>query len=63
MSLDDFIISYFTAGSQIQTLSMSIFNGEKESQSEINALSTILFVSVLCLLIIINIRRPDRKKS
>ncbi|NLL39377.1 MAG: ABC transporter permease [Clostridiales bacterium] len=63
MSLDDFIISYFTAGSQIQTLSMSIYSmARKKVSPEINALSTILFVSVLCLLIIINIREARQEK-
>jgi spermidine/putrescine transport system permease protein len=64
MSLDDFVISYFTAGSQIQTLSMTIYSmARKRISPEINALSTILFGSVLILLIIVNIReiRQDKK--
>lgn len=63
MSLDDFIISYFTAGSQIQTLSMSIYSmARKKVSPEINALSTILFVSVLSLLVIINIREARQER-
>lgn len=57
MSIDDFVISYFTAGSQVQTLSMTIYSmTRKRISPEINAISTILFVSVLILLSIINIR-------
>lgn len=62
MSLDDFIISYFTAGSQIQTLSMSVYAmARKKVSPEINALSTIMFVSVLVLLVIINIRESRQE--
>lgn len=57
MSIDDFVISYFTAGSQVQTLSMTIYSmTRKRISPEINAISTILFVSVLILLTIMNIR-------
>lgn len=57
MSIDDFVISYFTAGSSVQTLSMTIYSmTRKRVTPEINAVSTILFVSVLLLLVIINIR-------
>lgn len=57
MSIDDFVISYFTAGSNVQTLSMTIYSmTRKRISPKINAISTILFASVLILLIIINIR-------
>ncbi len=64
MSIDDFVISYFTAGSQVQTLSMTVYSmARKRVSPKINAISTILFVSVLTLLIIINVRemRQDEK--
>lgn len=58
MSLDDFIISYFTSGSSAQTLSVTIYNMTKRPITpEINALSTLLFGSVLILLLIVNIRQ------
>jgi spermidine/putrescine transport system permease protein len=45
MSIDDFVISYFTAGSQVQTLSMTIYSmTRKRISPEINAVSTLLFV-------------------
>ena len=67
MSIDDFVISYFTAGSNVQTLSMKIYSMTRKRVSpKINAISTLLFVSVLILLIIINIReirQEDRLKK
>ena len=57
MSVDDFIISYFTAGSSSSTLAMTIYGMTKKRVSpEINAISTLLFVTVLLLLVIINLR-------
>lgn len=64
MSVDDFIISYFTAGSSSSTLAMTIYGMTKKRVSpEINAISTLLFVTVLILLAIVNIResRQERK--
>lgn len=44
MSIDDFVISYFTAGSKVQTLSMTIYSmTRKRISPEINAVSTLLF--------------------
>ena len=61
MSLDDFIITYFTKGSGFETLSTLIYNEVKRGiQPEIYALSAIIFVVVLCLLMIIY-RSPNNK--
>ena len=58
MSIDDFVISYFTAGSNVETLSMRIYSmTRKQISPKINAISTLLFVSVLVLLVIINVRQ------
>lgn len=58
MSIDDFVISYFTAGSSVQTLPMTIYSmTRKHISPEINAVSTLLFLTVLLLLVIINIRQ------
>lgn len=63
MSIDDFVISYFTAGSQVQTLSMTIYSMTRRRVSpEINAISTMLFLIVLVLLIIINVRESRQEK-
>lgn len=64
LSLDDFVISYFTSGSTAQTLPVVIYSMTKKRISpKINALSTILFVAVLLLLIIINIREVREERA
>ena len=66
MSIDDFVISYFTAGSGSSTLAMTIYGMTKKKVTpEINAISTLLFVTVLGLLAVINIReaRQERKRT
>ena len=63
MSIDDFIISYFTAGSSTSTLAMTIYGMTKKRVSpEINAISTLLFVTVLVLLAIVNLRESRAKR-
>ncbi|MCL2507732.1 MAG: ABC transporter permease [Oscillospiraceae bacterium] len=64
LSLDDFVISYFNSGSSAQTLPVTIYSMTKRPYSpKINALSTILFVSVMLLLLVVNLRQsPDKKK-
>ena len=57
MSVDDFIISYFTAGTSSSTLAMTIYGMTKKRVSpQINAISTLLFVTVLLLLALVNLR-------
>ena len=64
LSIDDFVISYFTAGKNVMTLSMRIFSMTRRRVSpEINALSTILFLSVLTLLIVINVRQVKQEEK
>ena len=66
MSLDDFVISYFTSGSTAQTLSVTIYNMTKRPITpEINALSTLVFGTILLLLLAVNIYqiRDDAKKK
>ncbi len=61
MSLDDFIITYFTKGSGFETLSTLIYNEVKRGiQPEIYALSALIFVVVLTLLLIVY-RAPQNK--
>lgn len=64
MSLDDFIITHFTKGSGIDTLSTKIYaEVRKGIKPEMYALSTLLFVSVLFLLIAVNKAPKQRKES
>ncbi len=64
LSLDDFIISYFTSGSSAQTLSVTIYNMTKKPITpEINALSSIMFGVVMILLIVVNIGQIRNAKG
>ena len=58
MSLDDFVISYFNSGATAQNLSVTIYSMTKKPITpEINALSTLMFGTVLLLLLVVNIRQ------
>ena len=64
MSVDDFVISYFTAGSATSTLAMQIYSMTKKRISpKINAISTLLFITVLVLLVIVNIREARQERA
>ena len=63
MSLDDFVITYFTKGASINTLSTTIYTEVRKGvKPEMYALSTIMFTTVMILLIVIN-RKGDKKQS
>ena len=63
MSLDDFVITHFTKGPGVDTLSTKIYSEVRKGiKPEMYALSTLLFVSVLILLILINVS-PNQKGS
>lgn len=62
MSLDDFIITHFTKGAGINTLSTKIYTEVKKGiKPEMYALSSIIFIVVLILLILVN--KPDKAKE
>ena len=73
MSLDDFVISYFTSGAGFQTLPIRIYNMTKKTVTpKMYALATIIFFVILALLIISNLtdrdpakpkKQPRRKKT
>lgn len=55
LSVDDFVISFFTTGNGVSNLSITIYSMARRGiKPEINALSTLLFMVVLILLILIN---------
>ena len=56
MSIDDFVISFFTAGNGITNLSMYVYATAKRLNPKINALSTVMFIVIMMLLFIINKR-------
>lgn len=62
-SIDDFVISFFTAGN-LQTLPITIYSMVRKRVSpEINALSTLIFVVVLAVLLFTNIRDIRKEKE
>ena len=65
MSLDDFIITHFTRGAGINTLSTLIYSEVRRGiKPSMYALSTIIFVTVLALLLITNFApRDDAAKA
>lgn len=65
LSIDDFVVSFFTTGSGVSTLSIAVYSMARRGiNPKINALSTIMFTFVLALLIIVNVRqaREERKE-
>ena len=61
LSIDDFIVSYFTTGPGVENLSILIYNAAKKGVSpSINALSALMFSVILILLVIINIRNKKQ---
>lgn len=56
LSFDDFIISYFVSGPKFQTLPIRIFSMTKKRVTpDMYALSTIMFIVILVLLILVNV--------
>lgn len=64
MSLDDFIITHFTKGAGVDTLSTKIYTEVKKGiKPEMYALSTIIFMTVLILLLLVNKAPSENKKT
>lgn len=63
ISLDDFVVTYFTSGSGFKMLPVTIYSMvKKKVNPQINALSTIIFLIVLALLAVMNIVEARRAK-
>lgn len=61
MSIDDFVISFFTTGGGVSNLSIAIFSMARRGVNpKINALSTLLFVTVVSLLLLINMKKENK---
>ena len=63
-SLDDFVITHFTQGAQFQNLSTEIYGMlRKKIPPTINALSTLLFIAIIIIMVLINIhdRRAEKR--
>lgn len=63
ISLDDFVVTYFTSGSGFKMLPVTIYSMvKKKVNPQINALSTIIFLIVLALLAVMNLVEARRAK-
>ncbi len=63
LSLDDFVISYFTQGPSFETLPIRIFSMTKKRVTpDMYALSTLIFVAILLLLILLNVSQVRGEK-
>lgn len=66
LSIDDFAVTLFTSGTNgLQTLSTYIYNDARRGglTPELRPLSTIIFVTIFVLLIVMNIRASKSNKS
>ncbi len=64
LSIDDFVISYYTTGADFVTLPLKIYAMTKKTvKPDMYALSTIIFVTVLMLLVCINLCSSGPRKS
>ena len=62
LSLDDFTISYFTTSPLVQNLSTLIYSAARKGiKPSLNALSALMFISLLVLLLIVNRRTAEKK--
>lgn len=63
LSLDDFVVSYFNTGHGVSNLSITIYSmARKGINPSINAISTIMFIVLLVLLLVIN-RNPSNREN
>lgn len=64
LSLDDFVISYFTAGNGFQTLPIRIYNMTKKTVTpKMYALATIIFFVILALMLISALADSDSSEK
>ena len=62
MSLDDFVVSYFTADSQV--LSVFIYSNTQKGKIGVNpALATIIFIPLVAMLLAVNLRRLAKERE
>lgn len=64
MSLDDFIITHFTKGPGVDTLSTKIYSEVRKGiKPEMYSLSTLIFVTVFILMILVNYTPKKKEKK
>lgn len=63
LSLDDFVISYFTVGNDFQTLPIRIYNMTKKTVTpKMYALATLIFFTILSLLLLSNLSDSSKNQ-
>lgn len=63
LSIDDFVISFFTTGNGVTNLSIYVYTTAKRLNPKINALSTVMFIVIMLLLFVINKRTSKDKDT
>ena len=64
LSLDDFVISYFTAGNGFETLPIRIYSMTKKTVTpKMYALATLIFFAILALLLLSNLADVDDEEK
>ena len=64
LSLDDFVITHFVKGPGFETLSTKIYTEVRKGiKPEMYALSTLLFLSVMVLLVIVNVMPRQKEET
>ena len=64
MSIDDFIITHFTKGAGVDTLSTKIYTEVRKGiKPEMYALSTLIFGAILILLLLLNFTKNGSRKK
>ncbi|NLW52715.1 MAG: ABC transporter permease [Tissierellia bacterium] len=64
LSIDDFVISFFTKGKGLNTISTTVFSMARRGiNPTINALSTIMFAVTLILLVIVYLKTDNKENK
>ncbi|HHX62913.1 MAG TPA: ABC transporter permease [Epulopiscium sp.] len=64
LSIDDFVVSFFNTGPAVSTLSIEIYSMARRGiNPKINALSTIMFTTILLLLLLVNLKSMKSTKK
>ncbi len=64
MSIDDFVISYFTAGQEFVNVSMWVYSHTKKTPSpSVYAYNTLIIIIALAVLLYINFKKPKNKEE
>jgi spermidine/putrescine transport system permease protein len=64
LSIDDFVITFFTAGAGASTLPLQIYSMIRIAVTpEVNAISTLLMVLTLCLILLASKLAPSALRA